>query len=166
MVSLRAYENVEVQEAPSREPLTAGVYKMAVVKCELIVKNGEEFIEVTFEIVEGDRKGRRHWERFMQKCENEVRIQIAARNFVNMGRAVGVDNLTDTDQLLDKPMMVNLKGSGKTNNNGVEYLNACDFAPAIAAVPPTNVSDAIAKLEQPIEGLDDADPFDWTQQAG
>lgn len=94
-----------------REPLPSGKYEVVITNSDIRqTKAGTgEFIEIEMQVVEGDYTGRRIWERFNVNNANKQAEDIAKAALGALCMAVGVDNMTDTEQLHDIPFTVTLE---------------------------------------------------------
>lgn len=96
--------NLNTNEYPTALP--AGRYKAIVQKGELKQsKNGSNMIVFTFEVADAHVLISDYFCIFHPKTEV---ADIAKRKLCNLGRAVGVQNITNTDQLVNKILTVNL----------------------------------------------------------
>lgn len=132
--------------APSFGPLPAGQYTMIVSETDIKpTKAGTgEYLECKMEVVEGKSAGRKHWERFNISNPNKQAEDIARAALGQLCLAVGVQKLTDTDQLLDKPFIANIAIDKKdsTRNRILSYEGIASAQPSRAAQPTQRAANA------------------------
>jgi len=123
-------------KAPSRGPLPDGKYEVVIVNSDIRqTKAGTgEFIEVEMQVIGGDHAGRRLWERYNVANTNKIAEDIGRAQLGGLCTALGVQNMTDTEQLHDIPFVVGVELDRKdeTRNRIVSYSGA-GKAPAPAA---------------------------------
>ena len=135
--------NVEPQG--SFEPLPAGNYLSMMVDSEWKdTKSGSgKYLQIDWEVIDGDHKGRRLFERLNLKNSNDTAVKIANGTLSAICHAVGVLQLKDSAQLHGKPCVVKVKieerndrpGEMTNRISGYESSNAAS-APAPAAAAP------------------------------
>jgi hypothetical protein len=105
------------------DPLPAGKYKAVITESEeKPTKAGTgSYIQFTFEVLEGDHKGRKLWARLNLNNPNPQAVEIAKGDLSAMCKAVGVKHLKDTQQLHDLPMVI--KVSAKMDQQAGEVRN-------------------------------------------
>lgn len=107
--------------APSTgfDPLPAGDYTVIAESAELKpTKNGNgKYIEVVFVVVSDNGKGRKLWNRITFENPSEKAQSIGRAQLSALCRAVGVMNLNDTAQLLNRPCLVTV-GHERRDDNG------------------------------------------------
>lgn len=98
---------VEVQDF---EALPAGTYEVVITDSEMRntkAQNGEMLV-LTMDIISGDFKGRKVWDRLNLVNQNPQAVEIATRTLATICRAIGVMQISETSELHDKPLLVNL----------------------------------------------------------
>lgn len=127
-----------VMTSPSRGPLPEGKYEVVIVNSDIKqTKAGTgEYIEVEMQVIGGDCAGRRIWERYNVNNPNKQAEDIARAALGGLCSALGVSDMTDTEQLHDIPFVVGLEIDRKdpTRNRVVSYSGA-GKAPAAPARP-------------------------------
>tara|TARA_Y100000004_G_C8908450_1_gene409806 strand:- start:797 stop:1246 length:450 start_codon:yes stop_codon:yes gene_type:complete len=98
----------EDTRSDSFEPIPKGEYTAMVNYSEMKdTKSGNgQYLELTFEVLEGDHKGRLVWERLNLVNPNATAVEIAQRKLAEIGRSVGLQTVEDSVQLHDKPMKI------------------------------------------------------------
>jgi hypothetical protein len=112
--------------------------------------NGEG-LKLTFEIIDGQFKGRRVWENLNIRHSNEDTQRIAQSQLSALCHAVNVIKLLDTAALHFKPVRINVtvreaQGIYKASNNikGYESAGGGISAPAAPVYTPPPVADTPA----------------------
>jgi hypothetical protein len=107
-------------------------------------------LKLTFEIMDGQFKGRKVWENLNIRHSNEDTQRIAQSQLSALCHAVNVIKLMDTAALHFKPVRLNVtvreaQGIYKASNNIKGYESAGGFtAPAAAPAPVAPVADTPA----------------------
>lgn len=130
-----------VEPAASYDVLPKGKYLAMAIASELkATKTGTgEYLQITFEVIDGQFKGRKIFERLNIRNQNKVAEDIAQRALSGLCHAVGVLNLQDSDQLHDIPVVLDIsidepKGDYEAQNRVKGYSSA--GAPATATRAP------------------------------
>lgn len=100
--------NASEVEVTSREPIPRGTYEAVVVGSEIRptkAGNGSG-VNLTFEIVSGEHKGRRVFNWLTISHTNADAQRIGHEQLASLCKAVGVTQLTDTQQLHNIPLMI------------------------------------------------------------
>lgn len=92
------------------------------------------FIKLEFEIVEGEYAGRKLWTNLNVEHPNAEAVKIARAELSAICRAVNVMNLSDTQQLINIPLLVTVgskkvKGSDDVVNVIKKYAPKPSYAP-------------------------------------
>ena len=121
----------------SRGPLPPGAYEVIIAQSDIkATKAGTgEYIELEMQVVDGEHSGRRLWERLNVNNPNKTAEDIAKAALGALCMAVGVDDLTDTQQLHDIPFVIGVEIDRKdpTRNRVMSYGQASAPAPKAAA---------------------------------
>lgn len=106
MASLSFNANDVAPSAP-REVLPPGEYLIQAVKSDVKpTRSGNGTVaEYEYEILDGQFKGRRLWDRFNMRHENAQAQEIGQRQFSALCHAAGVMNVSNTEQLHFKPVI-------------------------------------------------------------
>lgn len=122
------------------EPLPKGDYLAAVSASEWKTTNDGEgrYLSLTFEVLEGDYRGRLFWLNLNLKNKNPKAVQIANNDLAAICLAVGKPKLRDSAELHDVPLVLSLRL--KRNKNSGEMENAFGTAKSKdqAATPATS----------------------------
>lgn len=99
-----------VEPSTPMDVLPAGKYLAMAIASELkATKTGTgEYLQITFEVLDGAAKGRKIFERLNIRNNNKTAEDIAQRALSALCHAVGVIELEDSDQLHDKPVVLDV----------------------------------------------------------
>jgi hypothetical protein len=138
------FDASQVAPQQSSGPLPAGVYLAHIVESDVQpLKSGNgEGLKLTFEIIDGQFKGRKVWENLNIRHTSEDTQRIAQSQLSALCHAVNVIKLMDTAALHFKPVRINVTvreavGQYKASNNikGYEAAGGGISAPATAPTP-------------------------------
>jgi hypothetical protein len=138
------FDASQVAPQQSSGPLPAGVYLAHIVESDVQpLKSGNgEGLKLTFEIIDGQHKGRKVYENLNIRHTNEDTQRIAQSQLSALCHAVNVIKLMDTAALHFKPVRINVTvreavGQYKASNNikGYEAAGGGISAPATAPTP-------------------------------
>jgi hypothetical protein len=138
------FDASQVAPQQSSGPLPAGVYLAHIVESDVQpLKSGNgEGLKLTFEIIDGQFKGRKVWENLNIRHTSEDTQRIAQSQLSALCHAVNVIKLMDTAALHFKPVRINVTvreavGQYKASNNikGYEAVGGGISAPAAAPTP-------------------------------
>ena len=109
-MDLNGFDASEIEPAATYEPLPADWYKAVITTTEEKPTKAQtgSYLELNMEIIEGSYQGRRVFERLNLKNPNPVAVEIAQRSLSSICRAVGVNNPQNSEELMDKPLMIKL----------------------------------------------------------
>ena len=144
MANLGNFNAADVEPA-SFDPLPAGKYMAVITESEMkATKNGAgQFLNLTFQILDGEFKGRKIWARLNLKNPNPQAEQIARGQLSAICRAVGVMTPRDSVELHNLPLLVSVKVKKREDNgdlaNEVSGFSKKD-SPAPAAAAPATAS--------------------------
>lgn len=101
----------ELPDPPTRQPLPAGDYTVHIIEDTMKpTKKGDgEYLELKMEVLEGDHKGRWIFDRLNLRNPNATAVEISERTLVALGKACGIQNLTDSSQLRGIPITATVK---------------------------------------------------------
>ena len=138
------FDASQIAPQASTGPLPAGVYLAHIVESDVQpLKSGNgEGLKLTFEIIDGQFKGRKVWENLNIRHTSEDTQRIAQSQLSALCHAVNVIKLMDTAALHFKPVRINVTvreavGQYKASNNikGYEAVGGGISAPATAPTP-------------------------------
>ena len=127
----------------STGPVPAGTYLAQIIESDVApLKSGKGTgLKLTFEIIDGQQKGRRIWENLNIQHENEETQRIAQSQLSALCHAVNEIKVKDTAVLHHKPVHIRVvvreaQGQYQASNNIKGYESAGGFsAPAAAPAP-------------------------------
>lgn len=99
-----------VEPTTAYEVLPKGKYLCVAIASEMKTNkaNTGEYLQITFEIVDGEHKGRKIFERLNIRNQNKTAEDIAQRTLSSLCRAVNVMKLTDSEQLHNLPAFLDV----------------------------------------------------------
>ncbi len=108
MADLRGFDAREVEPMETFEPIPEGKYVAAITASEMKpTKSGNgTYLELTFQVLEGDYKGRLLWARLNLDNPNKLTVKIARSELAAICKAVGVLTPNDSTELHDLPLQV------------------------------------------------------------
>lgn len=136
--SFDATEFEPQQQSKAYDPLERGMYKGIVIDSSIKqTKAGNgEYIELVIQVIDGVHSGRRLWERLNVSNPNKTAEDIARSQLALLCQAVNVTKLTETEQLHDKPflMQVDIDRKDPSRNRIMGYQ--ADSAATVTPPPP------------------------------
>lgn len=127
------------------EPIPAGEYACTIVNSEeKSTKDGNgQYLELKLEIQSGEFSGRTLFDRLNLQNANSKAVEIAQRQLSAICHAVGILQISDSEQLHYKPLIAVVKvrpasGGYEAANEikGYKSANAFGTSPAAAFTPP------------------------------
>jgi hypothetical protein len=111
MANLQGFDARIVEPTTDFEPLPAGKYLAVITDSEMKpTKSGNgNFLELAFQVIEGEYKGRNLWTRLNLDNPNETAVKIARGELSALCRAVGVLQPKDSCELHNLPLLVTVK---------------------------------------------------------
>jgi hypothetical protein len=119
MVSLGNFDASTVEPSTVFDPIPAGKYLAAVVESQVKpTKSGKgEYLELTFQILEGEFSGRRLWARLNLNNPNAQTVKIARGELSAICRAVGVMTPNDSVDLHNLPLVIKVVCRRRKDND-------------------------------------------------
>lgn len=123
MASLHNFDASQVDPAVSFEPIPAGKYIAAITDSELkpTKTGGGKYLQLSFQVTEGEYRGRLLWSRLNIENHNEMTVKIARAELSAICRAVGVMAPRDSVELHNVPIEITV-GLKRRDDNG-EFTN-------------------------------------------
>lgn len=105
------FNAADVDPTQTFDPIPAGKYPMSFTESEMKpTKNGDgQYLQLVAEVLDGEYRGRKVWERLNLVNRNPTAVEIAQRTLSAICRAVGVMNPTDSAQLHGRPFLGRVK---------------------------------------------------------
>ena len=123
-------------DTSSHDPVPAGTYEAVVSASEIrATKSGNgKGINLTFEILSDPAKGRKVWAWINFQHPKAEAQRIGQEELARICKAVGVEKLTETEQLHNKPLMITVAlDKDDPTRNVIKGYKAKAAAPAAAA---------------------------------
>lgn len=142
MPNLQGFNAHEVEPTTEFDPVPAGKYLAVITDSEVKpTKTGSgSYLQLTFEILEGDHKGRHLWARLNLDNPSETAVKIARAELSAICRAIGVMQPRDSVELHNLPLVISVrcvkrKDTGDIGNEikGYEKKGAASGQPQQAA---------------------------------
>lgn len=143
MASLNGFDASQVPEQMEFTALPEGQYVVIATASEMKpTKNGQgQFLQFTFEVLDGPRKGGKVWARLNLVNQNQTAVDIAQRELGAICRAVGIIKPNDSAELHNRPLVITVAveiDERKREGNVIkkyEPVNAGGVAPVGNAAP-------------------------------
>ena len=147
MASLNGFNANDVDPASDFEPIPAGQYSAVIVESEVKpTRNGTgNYLQLTFEIIDGPHKGRLLWSRLNLDNPNATAVKIARAELSAICRATGILTPQDSVELHDLPLVITVKCRKRSDTSEItneikgyrkKELAADKPAQAATATPP------------------------------
>ena len=142
MANLNGFNAQDVDPAVGFDPIPAGNYLAVVTETEMKpTKAGDgKYLQLTFQVLEGEFKGRLVWARLNLENANATTVKIARAELSAVCRAVGVMAPNDSIELHNLPLVISVRckkrqDTGDITNEikGYEKKGAANGQPQQAA---------------------------------
>lgn len=135
MANLSGFNANEVQPSGNFEAIPAGMYQACIVASEMkpTSKGTGEYLKLTWEILDGEYKGRKLWSQLNLKNPNATAVQIARGELSAICRATGVLTPNDSEDLHNIPVALTVKVRKDDNGNLQNEIKG--YKPLNAAAP-------------------------------
>ena len=116
------FNATEVTPTTGFEPIPKGKYNAVIVESdEKATRSGSgSYLEFTYEIIDGEYKGRKLWSRHNVRNQNQKAVEIARKEVSAICHAVGTLQIKYTEDLHNKPLVINVS---TTRNETGEITN-------------------------------------------
>jgi len=123
MANLNNFDANNVDPSVALDPIPAGKYTAVITETEMkpTKAGGGKYLQLTFQIIDGEYKGRLVWARLNLENKSEMTVKIARGELSAICRAVGVMAPKDSVELHNIPLEINV-GLKKRDDNG-EFTN-------------------------------------------
>lgn len=141
------FDSNNVEPLGEFEAIPAGKYLAAIVESgyKLTKAGNGKYLELKFQIIDGQFKGRNLWSRLNLQNPSLQAVQIAQSELSSICRAVGVLTLKDTAELHNLPLVISVKqkpdASGEMRNEIKNYAKR-ELSVAVTAAAPGNAQTA------------------------
>ena len=145
-MDLNGFNALEIEPATSYDPIPADWYKAVITETEEKPTKAQtgSYLQLTIEVIEGHYQRRRVFERLNLKNPKPVAVEIAQRSLSSICRSIGVNNPQNSEELMDKPLMIKVavkpaQGEYGASNEikGYDAVGGATTAPAPADVAAT-----------------------------
>jgi len=121
MANLNGFNANEVEPSQDFEPIPSGRYMATITESEMKpTKNGGgQYLQLTFQILEGPHKGRNVWARLNLHNPNATAVQIAKQELSAICRSVGVLTPRDSAELHNLPLQINVRVKKRSDSDGL-----------------------------------------------
>jgi hypothetical protein len=139
MANLNGFDANEVDPAVGFDPIPAGKYLAVITGSEMkpTKNNSGEYLELTFQVIEGEYKGRLLWARLNLENPNALTVKIARAELSAICRAVSVMAPRDSVELHNLPLVITV--AHKKRDDTGELTNVIKgYAKKSAAAPATS----------------------------
>ena len=111
MANLTGFDAREVDPAVPFEAIPSGKYLAVITESEMkATKSGNgSFLELTFEVIDGEHRGRNVWARLNLDNPNQLAVKIARGELSAICRATGVLTPKDSCELHNLPLVITVK---------------------------------------------------------
>ena len=111
MVNLNGFDANQVEPSTTFDPIPAGKYLAAITDSKMKPTKAAtgQYLELTFQILEGEFKGRQLWSRLNLDNPNAQTVKIARGELSAICRAVGVMAPNDSTDLHNLPLVITLR---------------------------------------------------------
>ena len=144
MANLNGFNANNVEPASDFDPIPAAKYAAVITNSEFKpTKNGSgNYLELTFQVIEGQYKNRLLWARLNLEHQNEMTAKISRGQLAAICQAVGIMTPKDSAELHNLPLIINVKlkkrtDTGELANEIKGYTKRETGQAAAAAVKPT-----------------------------
>ncbi|HBG28609.1 MAG TPA: hypothetical protein DDX75_16095 [Phycisphaerales bacterium] len=118
MANLNNFNANNVEPADDFEPIPAGEYTAVIVNSEMKpTKDGKgNYLELQFEIIDGEYKGRLLWSRLCLENHNDTAVKIAKSQLADICKAIGVLTPRDSIELHNLPIRIKVAVKKRSDN--------------------------------------------------
>lgn len=111
MADMRGFDANQVEPSTAFDPIPAGKYLAAIVDSKMKpTKNGQgEYLELTFQVLDGEFKGRQVWARLNLNNPSAQTVKIARGELSAICRAVEVMTPRDSVELHHLPLVITVR---------------------------------------------------------
>lgn len=122
MANLTGFDATQVEPKASYDPIPAGKYLAVITDSEeMPTKAGTgSYLKLTFQIIEGEHKGRLLWTNLNLENQNEKTVQFARAELSAVCHAVGVMVPRDSVELHNLPLVMCVKLAKRKDTGEME----------------------------------------------
>ena len=136
MFDLHDFDASVVDPSVGFDPVPAGRYVAVVTDAEMLdtQQGGGQYLELKFEIIEGEYKGRNLWTRLNLVNSKEKTVDYAKAMLSGLYRALGFTKISEFSELHNLPLLIAVKCKNRKDNG--ELTNEIKGFEKIGAVSP------------------------------
>jgi hypothetical protein len=140
MANLSGFDANQVEPSTEFEPVPSGKYTAVISNSEMkpTKANTGKYLELEFEIIEGEFQGRKVWARLNLDNPNAMAVKIALSELSSICRAVNVPVPKDSCELHNLPLVISVKqktGADDVVRNEIKGYASKISAPAAPSKP-------------------------------
>lgn len=141
MAHLNGFNANEVDPAVGFDPIPAGKYLAIITETEMKpTKAGTgQYLQLTFQVLEGEHKGRLVWARLNLSNPSDMAVKIARAELSSICRAIGVMAPKDSIELHNLPLTIKVgctkRGDTGELTNEIKGYESKGSAEPVAAAP-------------------------------
>ena len=141
MANLIGFNANKVEQATDFDPIPAAKYLAVITNSEFkpTKNNSGNYLELTFQVIEGEYKNRLLWARLNLEHQNETTSKISRGQLSAICKAVGVLTPKDSAELHNLPLMINVKLKKRNDTgelvNEIKGFSGREAAPAQSSAP-------------------------------
>lgn len=122
MPNLTGFDANEVEPTTDFDPIPAGKYAAVITEseCKPNKAGTGSYLQLTFQILDGEYKGRFVWARLNLDNPNATAVKIARGELSAICRAVGVLQPKDSTELHDLPLVISVKCKKRRDTDEVQ----------------------------------------------
>ncbi|MFO0839622.1 MAG: DUF669 domain-containing protein [Phycisphaerae bacterium] len=138
------FNATDVDPAVGYDPIPAGKYLAAITESEMKATKSAsgQYLQLTFQIIEGEYKGRLIWARLNLDNPNATTVKIARAELSAICRAVGVMSPKDSAELHNLPLVISVGVKPRKDNGDPSNVIKGYAKKESAAARPTGASTA------------------------
>lgn len=135
----------EVEPLAGFDPIPAGKYQAVITESEAkATKNGSgTYLQFTFEIIDGEYKGRKIWERLNLANPNAQAVAISRGRLSAICRAVGVMTPRDSIELHNLPLTISVRLRKNQSDEMVNEISGYESRQAVTTNAGSNGENAV-----------------------
>ena len=122
MANLQGFNANEVDPATDFDPIPAGKYLAVITESEVKPNKAGtgSYLQFTFQVIDGEYKGRFLWARLNLDNPNDTAVKIARGELSAICRAVGVMTPKDSVELHDLPLVIKVKCKRRKDTDEIQ----------------------------------------------
>ena len=148
MADLRGFDANQVEPNSGFDPIPAGKYSAVITESEMKPTKSStgQYLQLTFQIIDGEYRGRMLWARLNLDNPNATAVQIARADLSAICRAVGVLAPSDSVELHNLPLVIDVRCKNRADTGEItneikgyakkESLQPANAQPVSNSTPP------------------------------